>query len=199
MARRITALVIAFLVVLTLVPTALWGKGARVAAASRTRVTSVTISWWNPDLVTWQPVYKAIAAAFMKKYPQINVQVINIPESGYLAKVTTNIAGGKGPDVWVNYGYPPERWPTTPAQPLDKYMATDHFNPNIWFQPAVANAMSYHGVYYGVPRDMGISALLYNVDMFRKAHVPLPNDRWTLWDVVKAGQKLTDPSKRQWG
>jgi multiple sugar transport system substrate-binding protein len=78
-------------------------------------------------------------------------------------------------------------------------MAADHFNTNIWFQPAVANALSYKGIYYAFPRDLGISALAYNVDMFRKAHVALPNDRWSLWDVVKAGQKLTDPNKRQWG
>ena len=99
MARRITALVIAFLVVLMLAPTALWGKGARVAAASRTRVTSVTITWWNPDLVTWQPVYKAIAAAFMKKYPQINVQVwrsrkMRIDAQDLTGKKFSQIAGG---------------------------------------------------------------------------------------------------------
>jgi multiple sugar transport system substrate-binding protein len=198
MARRIAMLAIVFLVVLTLIPTAPVGKGARVAAASRTRDSAVTITWWNPDIVTWQPTYKAIAAAFMKKYPQINVRVINVPESGYGSKVTTNIAGGKGPDVWVNH-YTPELYPTSPAQPLNTFMAADHFNTNIWFQPAVRNALSYKGIYYGVPRDTGISALLYNADMFRKAHVALPNDHWTLWDAVKAAQKLTDPGKHQWG
>ena len=200
MARRLAMLAIVFLVVLTLIPTALLGKGARVAAASRTRESAVTITWWNPDIVSWQGTYKAIAAAFMKKYPQINVRVINIPESGYNAKVTTNIAGGKGPDVWVlDPPYAPGQFSTSPAQPLNQFMSADHFDPKIWFQPAVAMALSYRGVYYAVPRDVGISALLYNVDLFRKAHVPLPNDHWTLWDVVKAAQKLTDPSKRQWG
>src|ERR671938_741645 len=96
MARRIAMLAVVFLVVLTLIPTALLGKGARVAAASRTGESAVTITWWNPDIVSWQGTYKAIAAAFKKKYPQINVRIINIPESGYNAKVTTNIAGGKG-------------------------------------------------------------------------------------------------------
>lgn len=194
--RRVLPLPVIALVFLTLIPAA---RGADVVAAARPHA-GVTITWWNPDIVSWQPTYKAIAAAFMRKYPQINVQIVNIPESGYGAKVTTNIAGGKGPDVWVlDPAYSPEQFPTSPAQPLNSYMAADHFKPTIWFQPAVSNALTYKGVYYAVPRDIGISALAYNIDLFKKGHVPLPTAAWTLMDLVHAAQKLTNIAQRQWG
>lgn len=200
MIRRFVVVLVTALTLLPLLPGAAWGHGLPAATAARSRDAAVTITWWNPDIVAWQPLYKAIAQAFMKKYPSITVQVINIPESGYGAKVTTNIAGGKGPDVWVlDPAYSPEQYPTSAAQPLNTYMAADHLNPKIWFQPAVGQALSYKSIYYAVPRDLGISALAYNADLFRKAHVALPNDKWTLMDMVRAAQKLTDQSRRQWG
>lgn len=196
--KRLSAVLSLFLLSLVIIPVVVPQRDHRVDAATRTHASAVTITWWNPDIVAWQPTYKAIAAAFMKLHPQIAVQVINIPESGYATKVTTNIAGGKGPDVWVS-SRSPEQYPTSPAQPLNSFMAADHVNPNIWFQPAVSNAFTYKGIYYGVPRDMGISALAYNVDAFKKAHVALPTESWTLMDMVAAAKKLTNASQRQWG
>lgn len=194
--RRLFAVLIA--VVVVAVPMTRSLSVPSTATAARARANIVTITWWNPDIVAWQPTYQALARAFMKQYPHIAVQVINIPESGYATKVATNIAGGKGPDVWVN-SHTPEQYPTSPAQPLNSFMAADHVNPNIWFQPAVSNALTYKGIYYSVPRDMGISALAYNVDAFNKAHVALPTDRWTLMDMVAAAKKLTNASQHHWG
>jgi multiple sugar transport system substrate-binding protein len=170
------------------------------ASAVRAADTTVTLTWWNPDIVAWQPTYQAVADAFMKQNPGIKVQVINIPEAGYGTKVTTNIAGGKGPDVWVVIpSQSPEQFPASQAEPLNTFMGADHFNTKIWFQPAVADALSYHGIYYAVPRDLGISALAYNITMFNQAHVSLPTSHWTLMDMVRAAQKLTNAGKRQWG
>ena len=188
------------LIALIVMPTTFAGHDHPAVAATHSSAGAVTITWWNPDIVSWQPTYKAIAAAFMQKYPQITVQVLNFPESGYGTKVTTNIAGGKGPDVYVLDPAPsPEQYPLSPAQPLNQFMTASHLNTNMWFQPAIANALTYKGVYYAVPRDLGISALAYNADLFKQAHVALPTAHWTLWDMVAAAQKLSNATKRQWG
>jgi multiple sugar transport system substrate-binding protein len=50
-----------------------------------------------------------------------------------------------------------------------------------------------------MPYFLDSIALFYNKKLFDEAHVPYPNDNWTLDDVEKAGLKLTDKSKGQYG
>jgi ABC-type glycerol-3-phosphate transport system substrate-binding protein len=62
---------------------------------------ATSIVWMNPDVADWQPAYQEMTAEFMAQNSSIQVEIQNVPESGFLEKITSMIAGNTGPDVWV--------------------------------------------------------------------------------------------------
>ncbi len=71
----------------------------------------VTINWWTiPDGNYSEETQRALAAEFEKTHPNIKVEVLVMPESGFDDKMTTALGAGEGvPDVaffWNNNWLP---------------------------------------------------------------------------------------------
>lgn len=115
--------------------------------------------------------------------------------------MTTLISSGKVPDVFYVGG--PEFYRFAEAGTLlniQSYLdQTSLFNPdNVWKQ-----AMDRYrfdgskvgaGDLYGLPKDVGPWAFVYNKDLFDDAGVPYPSataGEWTWDDMLEAAQKLT--------
>lgn len=158
----------------------------------------VTITWWNPDVLEWQPAYNQMADAFMQRNPSIKVEVKNVPEEGYDEKINTMIAGGTGPDVWVHY------YATSIArhgflQSLSPYIERDGLEPEkLWFPICVVRGQ-YNGQQYSVPRDGVWSLIAYNQDLFDEFGVAYPEEGWTLDDYLNAAKAITNEEKGTWG
>lgn len=209
-ARRIMALRLSVLLILSLLLApiaAASGAGLpthhAAAQAPETKTTlpttATTITFWNPDAVSWQPTYEAIIAEFNKLYPDIQVNMVNVPEDGFQEKLTTAIAGGNPPDVWVLFDQANEQLDDGRYEPLTTYLEADGVDVNQWFQPLIGLNLTYEGTYYAVPRDIGISALLYNQDLFEQAGVTPPTGGWTLDDFKTISAALTNEQERVYG
>jgi multiple sugar transport system substrate-binding protein len=159
---------------------------------------AVTVSWWNPDVLDWQPSYQGIADLVMQKYPDVKVEVGNPAEAGFVEKVTAAIAAGTAPDVWTWY-YATDTARHGFLQEVDAFIEADGFDPTkLWFPICHLRSM-YQGKRYGTPRDGVWTAVMYNKALFDEFGVDYPKPGWTLDDYLAKAKALTSEEKGTWG
>lgn len=157
------------------------------------------VVFWQPDVTTWQPMYQKLATMFMDTHPDIRVKVVNIPEEGYVEKLNTAFAGNSGPDMWVGF-YAIDEYKRGYIQQLDEFIERDNWDMDQYFQPAVNNrAQGEDGKYYGLPRDVSMSVVIYNKDLFDTYNVAYPQAGWTLEDFRNTAKALTHAQDNVYG
>jgi multiple sugar transport system substrate-binding protein len=123
---------------------------------------------------TQQPGYEKSAAAFHQKHPDITVKVEQLPYPQYWSKLTTEVAAGKGPDIfWNTVSYFPELVTQGVLVDLTDLIKQDSVDTSV-FYPQVVDSYKYQGKLYGMPADFGITGMVYNADLFKAAGLPHP-------------------------
>lgn len=148
------------------------------------------ITYWS-----WTPSAEDQAAAFMKKYPNVTVNVVNAgTNTDEYTKLQNTIKAGSGaPDVvQIEYYAMPQFALTDGLLDLSGYgfgeLKSD-YTASTW------NSVDFDGKIYGLPQDSGPMAMFYNKTVFDEFDLTLP----TTWDeYYEAAKKLSaaDPSKK---
>ncbi|WP_406447995.1 extracellular solute-binding protein [Streptomyces sp. NBC_00876] len=135
----------------------------------------------------WEPTLKKVAADFEKKYPKVDVELVNAGtgDKQYTALQNAIAAGSGAPDVaQVEYyalgqfaiGKSVEDLSSYGAQKYDKT-----FTPGPW------NAVTQDKAVYALPMDSGPMAFFYNKKVFDKHGIKVP----ATWDeYVDAARTL---------
>jgi ABC-type glycerol-3-phosphate transport system substrate-binding protein len=171
---------VAPLVAATLVIAALTGCGSSNGGSNGT--VEITFQEQFSDAETAQ--FSKQLATFEKANPTIKVKLIRDNDASYYDKLTTQIVGGKGPDVarvdpprasqFIASGW---------ALPLDGTVAAKEYF------PASLEPLTKGGKLYGVPVDVSALALFYRTDLFKAAGITSPPTTWT--EFSNAANKLT--------
>ncbi|WP_207711821.1 extracellular solute-binding protein [Sulfobacillus harzensis] len=131
------------------------------AAGSHKNVT-ITFGWWGGT--TQERVTENAIKLFEKKYPYIHVnEEFGGPFNTYFQKLTTEMAGGAGPDVMqMDYNYINQF--AAEGALLNLKGAKDISLSNI--SPSVVAAGDVHGGLYGIPNALNADAVIYNPSKF---------------------------------
>jgi multiple sugar transport system substrate-binding protein len=191
MYMRKTKLITLVVIMALIMPLAAWATGQ----ASTGGAVKGDLSWyvygWNPQEVT---VYTAQAEAFMAKNPNINIEVVPVPD-GWSAKINTMIASGNPPDVW--FGGP------NPDSEKTMYDFTDYVNAakidySIYQYPDLAkSALVYplDGKIYGLPTGGAqFGTLAYSVKLMKDNGLQEPSEPYprqlTIDDFLSYARKI---------
>ncbi|GAD33971.1 sugar ABC transporter substrate-binding protein [Microbacterium sp. TS-1] len=148
------------------------------------------ITYWS-----WTPSAEAQAEAFMKKYPEVKVNVVNAgTNTEEYTKLQNAIKAGSGaPDVvQIEYYAFPQFALTDGLLDLAPYGFGDlesDYTASTW------NSVDFDGKIYGLPQDSGPMALFYNKAVFDQYGLTVP----TTWDeYIATARQLTaaDPTKK---
>ena len=162
-------------------------KGGQAAPpASQTDVdkalqTPTTLTFW-----TWVPDIEKEVALFEKKYPAIDVKVVNAGQGEpQYTKLRTALKAGTGaPDVaQIEFQYIPTFSLTKSLVDLRPYGAEtqkDKFVDWTWGQVTGAN-----GEIWAYPQDTGPMGMLYRQDIFEKYGIEVPKT----WDEFAAAAR----------
>lgn len=164
--KKMLSLALALMLALTLVGACAEGKQV------------LTVVTWD---ATTTPYLLAQEAAFEAKYPEIDLQYIDVASQDYAIKVGTMLSGGDTSDVvmikeardiinWQAAGY---------AASLSDYIAADAFDVSGYVGTEVNYAVD--GVQYALPFRSDFWVLFYNKDLFDAAGVAYPTNDMT-WD-----------------
>ncbi len=163
------------------------------AASFASAKVTLTYSLWDANQ---QPAMEASIKEFMKQNPDIEVKVELVEWNDYWTKITTGVASGTLPDVfWGHLAYFSNLITKGALMDLTPLINKDKVDLNIYYANLV-KSWNYEGKQYGVPKDWDTICIFYNKDLFDKAKVSYPSEKWT-WnpkdggDYLKILQKLT--------
>src|SRR5690606_17978775 len=161
----------------------------------------VTIEFMGHGNPNEKSIFEKLIASFEEKYPHVTVKYTSVPPGEYSQKLTTLISSGKAPDVFYVGGSEfyrfAEAGTVLNVQPyLDE---TDLFDPdNVWSQALdryrYDGAKVGSGDLYGLPKDVGPWAFVYNKDLFDDKGITPPSavaGEWTWDDLLDAAKQLT--------
>jgi multiple sugar transport system substrate-binding protein len=180
--KNITALC----VLLTIIGILL-GQFTTVVEASDKQVSLRVAVYAEPARTIMQ---QRLVEAFENKYPNIKIVLESADFSTYYTKLNTNIAARNIPDVFmmsgayfyniVSKGVLKDLTPLLEAEGIS---LDDYF-----WEP---ENTYYQGKIYGLPHELAVLALAYNLDIFDKFGVAYPTDDWAWDDILDASLKLT--------
>ena len=128
-------------------------------------------------------ILKPIISEFEKRNPNIHIEFMHIPQN-YFQKIHLLFASNTSPDViFINNLYLPVYANAGVLEELE---------PEKGFYPQALEALSWKGKLYAIPRDVSNLVIFYNKDLFEKKHIPYPDKNWTLEDLLKTAERLTD-------
>ncbi|MDT0425202.1 ABC transporter substrate-binding protein [Streptomyces evansiae] len=141
-----------------------------------------TVTVW-----AWEPTLKQVAADFEKKYPKVDIKLVNAGTGNDQYKALQNaISAKKGvPDVAQIEYYALSQYALTKSVSDLKPYGADKLDGS--YSPGPWNSVQAGGGIYGLPMDSGPMALFYNKKVFDKYKIAVP----TTWDeYVEAARKL---------
>jgi multiple sugar transport system substrate-binding protein len=136
-----------------------------------------------------------IAADFTAKYPQYEVQYVDLGSKDYLMRLDTMVTSGERVDMALamdSIEYT-NRAREGMFLPMDKLVTEDGFNLKDAFGDGLAPSY-INGKLYGLPYTKGGFYVFYNKDMFDAAGLKYPTDEWTWDDFEKIAKTLTTGS-----
>ncbi|HWA18357.1 MAG TPA: extracellular solute-binding protein [Devosia sp.] len=180
----------------------IFAAAAAVASCAATVATaqdaiSGTVSLWyleDPD-AAFMP---AIKEQFEAKYPGTTVELTELPEDGFVAKIDTALLAQQPPDVSFIYE---SRWiKAGDVIPLEETIAQYGIDTSVMNQVALSECL-YEGHLYCLGSLTGSVMLIYNKDLFDKAGVAYPSTDtpWTIDEYAAAARKLSAALDGVWG
>lgn len=174
-------------------PAAKPDEPAKPAAAPAPTGGPVTIEFMTRGGEYILNVTKQQVEAFNKEYPNVKVN-IDMTTGNHFEKLQLRIAGGNPPDAYFDAmrttGLAYHKKIAVDLEPYlraDKSFSPDDFIKSAWLCQVYGNKR------YGLAWDSGAMALCFNIDLFNKAGVPLPDPKKRMsWEeVLETGRKLT--------
>ncbi len=137
---------------------------------------------------------REICESFVKKHPEIRMDVAVYPWGQYWAKVQTQIASGLAPDVMSfysgNFGVWVDRGALAPLNDLAKRSGLDL---NRFYSAAIENC-TWQGKLYCIPMEMPAWTLVYSKDRMEESGIP--RSQWPKPDKPLTWQEFTALAKR---
>nr|WP_283248461.1 sugar ABC transporter substrate-binding protein [Bacillus sp. FJAT-49711] len=141
-----------------------------------------------------------MADGFMKENPDYKVTVETIPWDQYWTKLQAATQGGDVPDIIVMHPDEVENYAEGgKLMDLTTMFSNSTLTSLDKFPDYVVEDFTVEDKIYGVPKDIGTMALVYNKKLFDEAGVDYPNDSWTWEDMMDAAAKISDKSKDIYG
>lgn len=161
---------------------------------------NITLTWASPGDQAEFDVYVKVAEKFTQIHP--NIKVVNDAPASSKDKMTALMASDSLPEIifrTIN-DFPAFVQPNNIWMPLDDYIKRDKFDIQDFF-PQILKPYRYdgkrfgEGKLYGLPKEIAIRSMFYNVDHFAEAGIkpPAADQAWT-WDEFRnAARRLAKP------
>lgn len=164
-------------------------EGAETTAAGSGEKVKLSVSVWDNEST---PQFKSVANAFMEKYPNVEVELLDTQSAEYNNKLTVMLAGGDAdPDVIMIKE--PESQVTMKEKnqllDLTDYIQKDSINLDIY--AGAAEQLQMDGKQYTLPYRKDWYVLYYNKDLFDQAGVEYPSDDMTWEEYEELAKKMT--------
>jgi multiple sugar transport system substrate-binding protein len=144
--------------------------------------------------------YRALVEAYARRHPDSPVDLVEASDrSDLLARLSTSIAGGSPPDVFlVNYRFYGQFAAKGAIAPVEERARASRTLDLAGYYPEALDAFRWRGALHCLPQNVSSLVVYYNRDLFRRYGVPEPADGWSWREFVATASALTrDAQGRQ--
>jgi multiple sugar transport system substrate-binding protein len=137
--------------------------------------------------------YRDIITAFREVEPGVEVQLVEASDrSDLIARLSTSIAGGNPPDVFLlNYRFYGQFAAKGALEPVaERLDASEAFEPEDFYEEAL-EAFRWKGEQMCLPQNVSSLVVYYNRTLFREEGVAEPEPGWQWRDMVEKAKLLT--------
>jgi multiple sugar transport system substrate-binding protein len=162
------------------------------AAGAAQESTTVTFAFWGDPAE--ERAYERVIAEFEAANPDVEVRAVYTPGQGeFQTKLSTDFSAGNPPDVFlINYRRFGQYAARGALEPLESRLAASTVVQPEDFYEVPMEAFRYRGGELTcLPQNISSLVVYYNVDLFNRHGVPLPEAGWTWDDFVAAAKALT--------
>lgn len=137
--------------------------------------------------------YRAVVAAYRDKRPGEPVELVEATErSDLITKLSTSLAGGRPPDVFVmNYRYYGQFAAKGAIEPIEQRLEDSDVFEREDFYPEAMKAFQWGGEQLCLPQNVSSLVVYFNRDLFREAGIPAPEAGWTWAQLISIAARLT--------
>ncbi len=149
-------------------------------------------------------MYEEMLAEYKKQKPHVSVEIITIPSTDYLQKISIMNASGTAPDVaWLSEAHIPQFLANGQLVDLSE-LKTD---PDYKFDeiyPSTLEMLTEGDKLYGIPFSTPPMMMYYNKKLFQDKGLKTPTElynegNWTYAELLKAAQAISDPAQGVYG
>jgi multiple sugar transport system substrate-binding protein len=144
--------------------------------------------------------YRELLAAYASKSGGRQVQLVEASDrADLIARLSTSIAGGSPPDVFLlNYRYYGQFAAKNAIAPIDERLKASTVIKESDFYPTALDAFRWRDRLTCMPQNVSSLVVYYNRSLFKKYGVPEPPNDWTFTQLVSTAAALTrDKNGRQ--
>lgn len=137
--------------------------------------------------------YRTLVDAYKRSVPGTDVQIIEASDrSDLIARLSTSIAGGSPPDVFLlNYRFYGQFASKGAIEPLDARIAASAAVDPENYYPTAMDAFRWRGEQLCLPQNVSSLAVYYNRNLFQRFGVPVPKAGWTWNDLITTATSMT--------
>lgn len=163
----------------------------------------VAVRWVTNHSSADLPYFERVAQNFMDANPDVDVQMLNIPNyDDFVNTINTQGVGGNLPDIWYVRSihtavYASKGW----LKNLQPYVNDGEIDTGDFWEAQVTQ-MQWQGDLYTLPYDFSNMAIAYNKDLFAEVGVEEPTGDWDwagLRDVALQFVQREDGRISRWG
>jgi multiple sugar transport system substrate-binding protein len=149
------------------------------------------VSLTPQELATFQEAVEALDAS----HPEWTIILETTPQSGFVEKINTQLAGNSLPDVVRVQGLFAQQWIRQNAfLNLTERIEGSELDLADFFAGPL-DQFRWQGSLWGLPDTAAPDVVFFNKKMFDTAGVPYPTDDWTYDDMRRAAIQLTRDAK----
>lgn len=174
-----------------------WLQVGKPKNAKADAAITLTVSVWDNAS---SPQFQAIADAFMEKYSDIKVELLDMRADEYDNQLGVMLAGGESePDVIMVKNAETQVTMKNQNQLLDltEYVQADKVDLSLY--NGAAEQLQMDGRQYTLPFRQDWYVLYYNKDLFDAAGVPYPDSDMTWEEYEALAEKMTGSRKESMG
>lgn len=137
--------------------------------------------------------YRELISAYSAKNSGRQVQLVEASDrADLIAQLSTSIAGGSSPDVFLlNYRYYGQFAAKNAIAPVDERLKASTVIKESDYYPTVLDAFRWRGKLNCMPQNVSSLVVYYNRALFKKHGVAEPPAQWTFDQMVETAKQLT--------
>lgn len=162
----------------------------------------LTVNLWHGLTGNESDTLKTFVTEFNRTHPAVQIESSFVTFAQLVPKIQAALLAGAPPDVAIiGVASVPLMIETGVLAPFDSLAGStsevDGLKSDIY--ESVLDFVSRDGKLWTVPVGGGAMGLYYNKDLFRKAGLDPEKPPRTWQEVIEYAQRLSDPSRNQWG